>query len=231
LSLGLEGEVPSRYPIAKEADLEPKLVEGITLSLKSDPEHLILSTGEATGFERFRQATLVHGQNTYRLEAFETIARTDTRAAYAPGIAFGTHRGADHWQIFARTYFSASPSAVARTARVLRIGAGLDLGIAFEFSRNAFTTPYVGAGVGVGFLRFEGLTDPAVEASADHVETLGALTSLRLGIRTMRLFDFDADVFVAGYLPVFKTHRVDATLFGDSGTYTPFVQLGVGVGF
>jgi len=231
LSLGLEGEVPSRYAIANDSDLEPHLVDGITLALKSDPEFLIPSTGEASGIERLRQSTLVHGKNTYRLEVFETVARTDTQAAFASGIGFGVHRGAEHWQIFARAYFSASPSAVAQTARVLRIGSGLDLGIAYEFSRRAFTTPYVGAGVGVGLLRFEGLTDPTYEASADHVEKLGAMSSLRLGLRTMRLFDFDADVFLAGYLPLFKTSRVDATLFGDTGVYTPFVQLGVGVGF
>ncbi len=231
LSVGLEGEVPLRYSITSDTDIEAHLIDGVTLALKSDPEHLTAGSESSSGIEHFRQQTLVHGMNTYRVEAFEMMARTDTGAAYAPGLGFGVHRGAEYWQIFARTYFAASPSAVEKSERVLRIGAGIDLGLAYEFSRRALTTPYVAGSVGVGFLRFEGLTDPSNRASSDYVGTLGAIASARVGLRTLRFFDFDADIFIAGSLPAFKTRRIDATLFGESGTYTPFVQLGAGVGF
>jgi hypothetical protein len=178
-----------------------------------------------------RTSVLERGRNSYRVEAFETVARTDTGSAFSPGLGFGIHRGADHWQVLVRAYLSYSPNSVSSNARVLRLSSGLDLGLDYEFSRRAMTTPYIGAAAGVGFLRFEGLTNAADRSSMDRTETLGALASLRVGVRTLRLFDFDADIFAAGYLPLFKTHRVDSELFGEDGAYTPFAQLGVGVGF
>ena len=229
LSIGIEGEVPTRYALDQDKDIERRLTEGISISLGNDPEHL-MANGEGSGLERMRQSILEKGKNTYRIEAFETWARTDSGSAFAPGIGFGVHRGADHWQVYARTYFSYSPSSVAKSDRVLRLSSGLDLGLNYEFSRRALTSPYVGAGVGVGFLRFEGLDRASDPTSGDHVETLGVLSNVRVGVRTLRFFDFDADVFVAGYLPLFKTQRIDSDLFGENGTYTPFLQLGVGVG-
>lgn len=231
LSIGIEGEVPTRFAIEQDKDVDRHLTEGITLSLGSDPEHLMANADNGSGLERMRESILEKGRNTYRIEAFETWARTDTGSTFSPGIGVGVQRGADHWQVYARTYFSYSPSSVANDDRVLRLSSGLDLGLNYEFSRRAMTSPYIGAGVGVGFLRFEGLDNPSDATSGDHVETLGALTNVRVGVRTLRFFDFDAEVFVAGYLPLFKTHRIDSELFGESGTYTPFLQLGVGVGF
>jgi hypothetical protein len=207
------------------------LAEGVALALGNDPEHLMQSIEGSSGLERMRQSILEKGRNTYRLEAFETLARTDTGSAFSPGLGFGVQRGADHWQIHARAYLTYSPSGVANESRALRLGSGLDVGLAYEFSRRAMTSPYVGAGVGIGFLRFEGLVNATDRSSIDYVETLGALTNVRIGIRTLRFFDFDTDVFVAGYLPLFKTHRIDSELFGEKGAYTPFVQVGLGVGF
>ncbi len=231
LSVGIEGEVPARYAVGQDQDLERHLADGVSLALGNDPEHLTQNFEGTSGLERLRQSVLVRGKNSYHVEAFEMLARTNTGASFSPGVAFGVHRGADHWQVYGRTYFSYSPGRVTQEDRVLRLGSGLDIGLAYEFSRRAMTTPYISAGVGVGFLRFEGLVRPGDGSSLDHVEKLGGLTHLRLGIRTLRYFDFDADVFLAGYLPLFKTNQIDSALLGEGGTYTPFVQLGVGVGF
>jgi hypothetical protein len=231
LSVGIEGQVPTRWVIENDRDIDRRLGEGIALSLGNDPEHLMASIDESSGLERMRHSLVEKGKNAFRIEAFEMMARTDKTLAFSPGLGFAVHRGAEHWQVFARTYLSVSPSSVAKSERVLRLGTGLDLGVNYEFSRRALTSPYVGAGLGLGFLRFEGVVNPSDPKSADHVETLGALTNARIGVRTLRFFDFDADIFLAGYLPLFKTRRVDADLFGENGTYTPFVQLGVGVGF
>lgn len=231
LSVGIEGEVPTRYSVEHDNELEQRLTEGISLALGSDPEHLLESDDGTSGAERMRRSILERGKNTYRLDVFEILARTDTGAAFSPGLGFGVNRGSDHWQVYARAYFAYSPSQPANENRVLRLASGLDLGLNYEFSRRAMTSPYVGAGVGIGLLRFEGVVSIADRSGIDHVETLGALTNIKVGVRTLRFFDFDADVFVAGYLPLFKTRRIDAELFGESGTYTPFVQIGVGVGF
>ena len=52
--------------------------------------------------------------------------------------------------------------------------------------------------------------------------------SLRVGARFFRASDFDLDVFVAGYLPLFSTNDPDSLLMD---AYTPSAQLGLGVGF
>jgi len=111
--------------------------------------------------------------------------------------------------------------------RKLRVLAGGDLGLVYELFSRALTSPYVSAGLGAQLLRFEGrlrATDSALESATAKGGTL----SLRLGVRFFRASDFDLDVFALGYLPLFKTFDPDSELI-DS--YTPSVQLGIGVGF
>jgi len=146
--------------------LTRRLGEGIALSLGNDPEHLMASIDESSSLERIRHSLVEKGKTSFRIEAFEMMARTDNKPAFSLGLGFAVHRGADHWQVLARTYVSVSPSSVAKSERVLRLGTGLDLGVNYEFSRRALTSPYVGAGLGLGFLRFEGLANPSDSKSA-----------------------------------------------------------------
>jgi hypothetical protein len=41
----------------------------------------------------------------------------------------------------------------------------------------------------------------------------------------------DQDVSASGHPPLFKVRDQDLPLFGEEGLYTPFIQLGLGVGF
>jgi hypothetical protein len=55
--------------------------------------------------------------------------------------------------------------------------------------------------------------------------------SARAGVKFLRTHDYDLDVFVQGYLPLFNTKDADGALFGEKGLYTPSLQMGIGVGF
>lgn len=231
LTVQLDGEVPERTAIKNPGELEPKLAEAVTAVLGSDPMHLASDPTRLSSIERAARSVLVRGMNTYRMELFETMMRTDKNIAFAPGLAVGFARGADQWQIHARLHFAGSPEEVRGTDRVLKIATGMDLGVIYETSRRSPTSAYLGAGAGLVLLRVSGLVDPADRRTEMAVDHLGATLNLRAGIRFLRLFDFDADAFVQGSIPTFATREVDDTLFGDDGIYTPFLQLGVGVGF
>lgn len=231
LTVQLDGEVPERTQVKSPGELEPKLAEAVTLVLGSDPLHLASDPTRLSSLERATRSVLVRGANTYRLELFETMMRTDKNVAFAPGLAVGFARGADNWQIHARLHLAASPEEVSGTERVLKLATGMDLGVIYETSRRSSTSAYLGAGAGLVLLRVAGLGDPSDRRTEMAVDHVGATVNLRAGVRFLRLFDFDADAFVQGSIPTFATREVDDTLFGDEGVYTPFLQLGVGVGF
>lgn len=231
LSVGIEGAVPVRREIDEDHDLEDALSDGVTRALGNDPVHLVEDPESWAGRDRVGPAVLVHGNNVFRVELLELIARTDMQAAMAPGFALGLTRGSGSWQAYGRTYAASGWGPVGGRERALRAAIGLDAGLGYELFDKAMTSPYVAMGGGVGYIRFEGRADPDRSESEDYADKLGALVHLRLGVRTLRLFDFDGDIAVAGYLPLFKTRRLDSDLFGESGAYTPFVQLSVGAGF
>jgi len=231
LTVQLDGEVPDRATLAKPEELAQKLSDAVTAVLGNDPMYLAKDPDKYSAMERASRSVLVRGMNTYRLELFETLMRTDKNIAFAPGLAIGFARGADQWQVQARLHLAGSPSAISGTERALRVAAGMDAGVIYEASRRAPTSGYVGTGVGLALYRVEGLVDASDPNSAAVVDTVGATVHLRAGVRFLRIFDFDADAFVQANLPLFTTKETDNLLFGDSGIYTPSLQIGMGVGF
>jgi hypothetical protein len=223
--------VPVRYEIESKDDLSHRLREGLSLVLGNDPVFLMEDISHLNAFQRATHSVLEKGQNTFRFELFQTIGRSDLGPAFAPGGAFSATRGADHWVVHARLYFGGWPGDLARENRALRIYAGADAGITFEASALSSATFYVGLGFGLQFLRFEGYVTLEGEEMKDYVNEFGVTASCRIGLRFLRIYDFDFDIFAAGYLPLFSTRQTDAVLFGEKGVYTPTVQAGVGVGF
>ncbi len=231
LTLRIDAEIPVRYAVGSDAELEARLVDGVSRTLASDPSYLLEDPSRLSSGERALRSILVRGNNSYRLALFETLARTDTGAAFAPGAAFELMRGADHFSVLARFAVASQPGAVVGSERALRLLGQVSAGVLYEASRRASTSGYAGLGVGVSLLRFEGRVDAADPHTLDSVSSVGATLEARLGVRFLRLYDFDCDAFVIGALPLFATKNPDALLFGEKGVYTPFVQAGLGIGF
>lgn len=231
LTLRIDGEIPLRYAVASDAELELRLAEGVSKVLGSDPAYLVEDPSRLSGTERAVRSVLVRGNNSYRLSLFETVARTDTGAAFAPGAAFELSRGADHFAIFARTALAGNPARIHGSERALRLLGQVNAGVTYEASARAATSAYGGLGAGLTLLRFEGRVEASDPDSLDRVDALGATLEARVGVRFLRLYDFDCDAFLIAALPLFATKNPDALLFGEDGAYTPFVQLGLGVGF
>jgi hypothetical protein len=231
LTVRLDGEIPDRTTIASDTEVGPKLSESISQVLGNDPMHLSEDPAKWSAMERASRSVLVRGANTYRLELFELMARTDHNIAFAPGIGVGFARGAEHWQVTARLHLAGNPTGISREERALRLSTGMDLGLIWEASRVAATSGYLGAGAGLSVLRFAGYADPKDAHSNTDVTALVPVVHLRAGVRFLRLFDFDADAYLQANLPVLPTKHVDDPMWGDSGIWTPMLQVGVGVGF
>jgi hypothetical protein len=231
LTVQLDGEVPDRSTILADADVAPKLAESISQVLGNDPMHLSEDPSKWSAMERASRAMMVRGLNTYRLELFEVMARTDQNIAFAPGIGIGFARGADQWQIAASLHLAGSPAGISGSERALRLCTGMDLGVLWEASRKANTSGYLGAGAGLTVLRFAGLVDPKDKNSMTDVTAWRPVVNLRAGIRLLRIYDFDADAFLQASIPLWSTKQVDDDLWGKSGTWTPMLKVGVGLGF
>jgi hypothetical protein len=231
LTVQLDGQVPSRHAIANDAELAPKISEAVSLSLGNDPVVLSEDPSRFGTMERAKHSVLVRGTNLYQLETFEVMARTDRNVAFAPGMAFSFTRGADQYAIFARTHVAGWPFPAEGQARVLKVMAGLDAGVLWETNKRAWTSPYLAAGAGLVLMRFEGRVDASDSRSADAVDRVGATINLRGGLHLLRAFDFQADLFLSGRLPLFLTRELDHELFGENGVYTPTLEAGIGIGF
>jgi hypothetical protein len=231
LTVRIDGEIPLRYPVAGDAELEARLVDGVSRALGNDPAYLTEDPERLSSGERAVRSVLVRGNNVYRLSLFETMARTDTGAAFAPGAAFELSRGADHFSVFARTAVAGNPTQISGSERALRLLGQVDAGVTYEASSRASTSGYAGLGAGLTLLRFEGRVEESDPSSVERVNALGATLEARAGVRFLRMYDFDCDAFLIAAFPLFATKNPDALLFGESGIYTPFLQLGLGVGF
>jgi hypothetical protein len=231
ITVQLDGEVPERATLSKPEELPTKLADAVSAVLGNDPVHLSQDPARFSSLQRATHSVLVRGLNTYRLELFETAMRTDKNIAFAPGFALGMARGADQWQVQARLHLSGWPQTVEGQERALRLSTGMDAGVLYETSRKAMTSGYFGAGAGLALVRLEGLLDPQERASSQVVTDILATVNLRAGVRFLRTFDFDADAFVQANFPLGATRETDDPLFGEHGVYTPYLQVGVGVGF
>jgi hypothetical protein len=231
LTVQLDGEIPDRSTITRDAEVASRLSESISHVLGSDPMHLSEDPAKWSAVERATRSVMVRGMNTYRLELFEAMARTDHNIAFAPGVGLGFARGADQWQVAARLHLAGNPAGISGQERALRLSTGMDLGVIWEASRRAVTSGYLGAGAGISVLRFAGLVDPSDKTTLTDVYRWLPVVNLRAGVRFLRIFDFDADAFLQASLPLLPTRQVDDDLWGNSGVWTPLLQVGVGVGF
>ncbi|MFZ5895739.1 MAG: hypothetical protein ACOY0T_32075 [Myxococcota bacterium] len=231
LTVRIDGEIPLRYTLSSERELEVRLAEGISRVLRNDPAYLAEAPTRLSSGERAVRAVLVHGVNNYRLAFFEAIARTDTGMAFAPGVGFELARSGGHFGIFVRTALAYSPPGVRGDQRSLNLLGQAEAGLTYEWWPRRGWTPYAGLSAGALALRFEGRVDPRDPNSQDGVMTTGAMLGARVGVRLLRLYDFDCDAFATLVAPLFATRNPDAELFGERGVYTPLAQLGLGVGF
>ena len=230
LTIRLDRGVPLRYTIEEPRELDEKLTEGVSLVLQNDPVRLSEDVTHYSELERAAHSVLVRGHFTWRIELFEVTGRSGTGAEFVPGGAIAMTRGADNWLVFARIYFGGSPEGVTISDHILRFYTGGDVGVTYEFSADSATTFYLSAGVGLQFLSYEGSTTVDGRELDQTIETrqIGLTVSARAGVRFLRIYDFDVDLFACGYLPLFNTHDPDSELMDH---YTPSLQIGMGVGF
>jgi hypothetical protein len=231
LTVRVEGEIPIRYQVSSDAELDARLVDAVSRALGNDPAYLAEDPSRLSAGERALRSVLVRGQNSYRLALFETVVRTDTGAAFAPGAAFELFRGADRFAVFARAALGGDLTRIHGSERALRLLTQVNAGLTYDASARAPTSAYAGLGAGLTLLRFEGRVDAENPDSVDRVNALGATLELRGGVRFLRLYDFECDAFLIAALPLFATKNPDSLLFGEKGIYTPFLQVGLGVGF
>lgn len=227
LTARINREVPVRLDIKRKEDLGEKVREALRRVLRHDPVYLAEDIQRYSAMKRATHSVLKGGRNTWRVELFETMINGGENVAFASGGALSVNRGSYNWYVFARLYAGGSLGGTADMSRALRIMAGGELGLSYEFLARSMTTPYLSAGLGLQVLHYEGRLRPGDEDLEDATVKGGTL-SLRAGMRFFRASDFDMDIFVAGYLPLFGTNDPDSLLI-DS--YTPSLQIGLGVGF
>jgi hypothetical protein len=227
LTARINREVPVRYDVGDASELSEKVSQAIAQVLSHDPVYLSDDITHYSAIRRAAYSILKRGHNIWRLELFQGIGNGGDNVAFAPGAAVAVTRGADNWQVFPRIFFSGWPAAARGSETVLQVAVGADIGLTYEFSARSNFSFYVSAGLGLEYLRFEGRLNPEDPQSLDQRNDFGPTFSVRLGMRMFRIYDFDCDLFVAGYLPMFPA---DAdTLLGRF--YSPTMQAGLGVGF
>ncbi len=231
LTVRIDREIPVRHVIRKKEDLAAKLSLAMTLVLGNDPAYLTEDISHYSLVQRASNSVFKQGINIWRFEIFQAMGRGGSNLVFAPGGAFAITRGSGNWQVLARIYFAGWPGSIGQTDVALRIFTGADAGITYELSPISNTSFYLSGGLGLQFLRYEGHVVNGNSTSLEHVNQVMPAAFARLGIRFLRLYDFDCDIYASGHLPFFNTNETDSLLFGDDGLYTPSVQLGFGVGF
>lgn len=219
--------IPVRYVVKDGAELGEAVTKALRLVLDSEPVYLAEDITRYGAAQRAAHSVLVRGHTRLRVEAYEAAAFPGG-ASFAPGGALAVSRGADHWQIFSRVYFGGDPGAAPSSGRALRIHSGGDAGVAYELDALSSWSFYVAAGAGAQLLRFEGRAVSSDPATLDARTDFGFAALLRVGVRLMRYHDFDCDVFVQAYLPVFVAGDLDSTL---PRAWAPSAVAGLGVGF
>jgi hypothetical protein len=225
LTARVNQEVPVRFALKSPHDLEDKLGEALRQVLRSDPVYLAEDLSRMNAVWRAGAHLVKSGSNRYRLELFELVGSGGRGAVFASGGAFTVARGIDHLQVFARLSLAGSPRSFGADGVVLRLLAGGDVGLLWEASARANTTFYVGPGVGLHFVRFEGAQGGR---ELHPLDTLLFSVALRTGLRTLRFYGFDLDLFAQLHLPLYKSADPDTQLVN---AYTPYVEAGLGIGF
>lgn len=223
-------QVPVRYAVRSGDDLAERVQEAVALCLQNEPVYLAEDIAHLSFMERMGLSIGRRGRTAWRVEMFEVVSRAP-HAVFATGGALGMSRGSGHWQLLARAYAAGSADRARGEDRALRALAGAEVGLAWESHEREDWTFYAGLSLGLQYLRFEGRIGPADGGRLEAINEVTGALGARLGFRFLRTRGFDLDLFVLGHLPVTATHDEDVPLWGDSGLYTPSLQLGLGVGF
>ncbi|MBN2495457.1 MAG: hypothetical protein JXR96_12755 [Deltaproteobacteria bacterium] len=231
LTARIDQAIPVRFEIRDPDELLERLEQAISLVLGNDPVMLQQDIAHYSFLERASHSIIVQGTNTYRFELFQTVGRGGHGAVFAPGAAFSMARGSGHWQVIARIHAAGWHDSLRGDEQVLRAAAGADGQVAYELSALSAASFYASAGLGLQYQRYEGLLNPADDDSRDVVNCFLVGLVARVGVRFFRYHDFDCDLFAAGFIPFHPAKDVDSLLFGESGLYTPSLQVGLGVGF
>lgn len=227
LTARVNQEVPVRHGFKKMDDLEHKLKDAISQVLSHDPVYLADDITHYSSIQRAANSILKRGNNYWRLELFQGIGRGGSPVALSPGGAVSITRGADNWQVFVRVFFGGWPGNPRGEDAVLAVNTGTDVGLTYEFSEKSSSSFYVSLGVGLQYQRYSGLLDPGDPESVDYRNDFGPTLSARAGFRFLRIYNFDCDVFVQGYLPLYPAD-IDSLI----GKFYPVtLQAGFGVGF
>lgn len=237
LTARINEEVPVRYSARSGRDLSERLSEALRLVLGHDPVYLTEDIRRFSAMQRLTLNLLKRGSNHLRVELVQVLSTSGRGVTPAAGLGFTAARGVEHAQIFVRVFAAgwaqrgvSDRDAAVVNRPVLRVQAGADAGFLWELRERASWSPYFGGGAGLHFLRFEGAlaqASPGVDPSAPTNQVLAALV-LRGGVRLLRLYNFDLDLYAQGALPFYRTKDPDSELVD---AYTPTLHLGVGVGF
>jgi hypothetical protein len=225
LTVRINQEVPVRFAVKSAHEIEERLSEAVRQVLGHDPVYLSEDLSRMNAVMRAGANLVRRGSNRYRLELFELIGSGGRNAVFATGAAFSVARGIDHLQVFARLAAGGSTRGLAGDEVVLRVMAGGDVGFLYETNARSNTTFYVGPGLALHYLLFQG--DQNGKEAAPVGSLLFSLTA-RAGLRFMRVYGFDIDLFAQVQLPFYKTSDPDSPLVD---AWTPYAMMGLGVGF
>jgi hypothetical protein len=220
LTLRIDQEVPVRFAVKTARDLEEKVVDGMRQVLQNDPVYLAEDLTRLNSVWRAGARMVRQGTNRYRLELQQYLGHA-RNAVFASGAAFSVARGIDHWQVFVRLSAAGSVQGVGDDV-TWRALAGADAGLLWEQSARGNHTFYLGPAVGLHYMRFE------ARGADNPVNTVLFSVALRMGVRLLRHYGFDIDLYGQAHLPLHKTKDPDSTLLDD---WTPYGTVGLGVGF
>lgn len=227
LTARINREVPVRYHLDDLRQLDDKLRSSISRVLGHDPVYLADDITHYTAVQRAAHSILKRGHNYWRLELFQGLGRGSASPLLAPGGAVSLNRGADHWQVFVRVFAAGWPGRPSGGEMVLTVHTGAEGGLTYEFSERGWATFYLSAGLGLEYRRYSGLLDAADPDSLDYRNDFGPAFTLRAGVRLLRFYSFDCDIFILGRVPLYPADK-DTLL----STFYPLdMQAGVGVGF
>lgn len=220
LTAHVNREVPVRYAVKSAHDIEEKLGEALRQLLQQDPVYLAEDLSHLNAVWRAGASVARNGSNRYRVGLFEVIGTAGRNPLFASGAAIEVARGIAHVNVFAR--IAAAGALRTADAVTLRVLAGGDVGFAWEASARANNTFYLGGGLSLHYLRFEGAP------SVNPANTALFSATARAGARFLRYYGFDVDLFAEAHLPFYKTNDPDSPLVD---AYTPYAMAGLGVGF
>ncbi|NOZ86319.1 MAG: hypothetical protein GXP49_08625 [Deltaproteobacteria bacterium] len=232
LTVRLEGQVPVRYRLKDMDLLEKRLGQAISLVLENDPVYLSKDMSRATMIEKAKHDILVTGHNYYGLEAFQVVGNTNNAFGTASGLAFAFNRGSKAWHVLMRTFVAGWPGYGGNNEAAIKAYTGVDLAAGYELDQESMNSLYLDAGVSLAYMRLEArLVDPGSgKTSWESTDQFLGSVLVRAGYKMLRLFDFNADAYLALRIPLHPLRDVDSTLF-KGWFYTPMVELGVGIGF